>query len=451
MAISEHSRESQYRRQAKSSRRESRNSISPLSQHSQSPDSINSMLGLSNPWDNINSPTVPSHQLSLPTERTLDPRSPVSIGSFSPTAFKEESFSPPTFSLCFRNSSAGSLKRKPEECGEGSSNKSGPLPGFQSLAPYHGSHGLSNTNSPLWTPSTTPELSEGDVYLRHPSMFLAQDVITDKLNSLRIERNKEPLPPLEALCSSSGFPSQATHRWTALQHIHGESSRQPSLPREARTRRYKSRRESRKTTHRHLSHLVEGAGHIKYQSPKPEKSTHCNLKYLVEELDYIRYQRVDCGHKWTVVQSKFRAKFPMTVFPKPRKTQGLQGVTYRQNKFLPRISDGHLKFMENGHVEAVCVKTRGQTRNKQLYTLVYLYPDRAMNYTWVSLSERQRACELNKRREMEMQAGRLRAIEKGTYIEKLPTDVPCGCCPGEDRERDPEKRAENKLRKMITC
>ncbi|KAI0449514.1 hypothetical protein F5B21DRAFT_45318 [Xylaria acuta] len=404
------------RRPVRSPRRELRTSTAALTRCPQSPGGIDSQLGPSSPWDSINSPPTSSHRLSY-SEPILSPRSPISTGAFSPVLlFKEESASPPPFSPCFRAATAGSLERKSEGNGDDSDNKSAPLPGFQSLLPYHESHGRSHTTSALRTPSTSPEPSEGDVCLRRPSLFLAQDPITEKLNHLRIEQNKEPLPPLEALCNNSGFLNQATGQWTALQHVHSKLSQQPKSPREVRHRRSRS----------------------------PE-TRHSNVKYLVEEADYIRYQRVDYGHRWSLVQSRFRAMFPMTEFPLRRKKQGLQGVCYRKNKFLPRFHLGQLVFMENGHVEPICVKTREQSERKHEYTLVYLFPDRAMNYPWVSSVDRQRAREINEKRQKQKTRARLRAIERGTYIEKLPADVPCGCCPGEDRKRDMEKLAEHNL------
>ncbi|KAI8947662.1 hypothetical protein F4801DRAFT_582198 [Xylaria longipes] len=416
MAISAPFPEYPVRRPAKSPRREFRTSTAASTQCPQSPDGIDSQLGLSSSWDGIKSPTPSSHRLSFSNEPLLDPRSPILAGSFSPISFKEEGVSPRPISLCFRDAPTGSLKRKSEEDGEGRDNKSGPLPGFQTFFPYHESHGRSQTTSPIWTPSTSPEPSEGDVHSRRPSLLLAQDPITEGLNRLRIKQNKEPLPPLEALCSSPGFPNQATRQWTALPRVHSEPPLQPEQPREARRRRANS-----------------------------QETTHCNIKYLLEELDFIRYQRVDYGQKWALVQASFSAMFPMTVFPEQRKTQGLQGACYRQNKYLPRIHNDQLVFMENGHVEAVCVKTREQSEKKHLYTLVYLFPERAMNYPWVSSLDRQRARELNEKRQKQWERGRLQAIERGTYVEKLTADdVPCGCCPGEDRERDPEKRIENK-------
>lgn len=360
MVISALSPESLARR---SVRREFRTSLNTSTGRVQPLDGIDSQLELSNPWDNsINSPIASNHRLSYSNNPILSPRSPISIGSFSPISSHEESVFSPT-SPHFRDAPTGPLKRKFEGDGDGNDNAFVPLPGFQSLTlPYCESHGRSSTTSPLRTPSATPEPSEGDVYSRRSSLFQSVDPITEKLNHLRIKQNKEPLPPLEALCNNSGFSSQATHQQATPPHVYSKLCRQLSQPREARKRRAKS-----------------------------SETTHCNVKYLMEELDYIRYQRNEHGHKWAVVEAKFEAMFPT----EDRKTQGLQGVYYRQNKYLPRIHNDQLVFMENGHVESACAKTRDQAE-KHLYTLVYLFPDRAMNYPWVSPLDRSRARELSK-------------------------------------------------------
>ncbi|KAI0446113.1 hypothetical protein F4803DRAFT_569258 [Xylaria telfairii] len=410
MVISLLSPESLARR---SVRRELRTSPDTSAGRAQSLDGIDSQLELPNRWDNgINSPITSNHRLSYSNNPILSPRSPISTGSFSPISFHEEGVFSPT-SPHFKDAPTGSLKRKFKGDG-GNDNDIVPLPGFQSLTlPYYESHGCSSTTSPLRTPSVTPEPSEGDVYSRRSSFFHALDPITEKLNDLRIKQNKEPLPPLGALYNSSEFSSQATHQQATPPHVHNKFCQPPSQPQQARKRRAKS-----------------------------SETTHCNVKYLVEELDYIRYQRVEHSHKWALVEARFGAKFPMT---EERRTQGLQGVYYRQNKYLPHIENNHLVFMENGHVEAACAKTRDQTEKKHLFTLVYLYPERAMNYPWVSPLDRSRARELNEKRQKQMKNARLYAIERGTYIETLTADdPPCACCPDQDRERDPEKRAESK-------
>ncbi|KAJ8122544.1 hypothetical protein ONZ43_g1287 [Nemania bipapillata] len=237
----------------------------------------------------------------------------------------------------------------------------------------------------------TPEPNESNIELWGKAV--PRDPITEKLNQFREKKNKQPLPAFLPMLTTSRFLNDASNTWEALESGHEESTQSPAPPQEIRRRRT--------------------------QTPE---ATHCNVKYLIEELDYIRYQRVDLGLKWAVVENKFCTKFPMTKFP--RKAQGLQGVNYRQNKFLPNIINDRLVFMENGHVEPICIQTRHQTAQKHLFTLVYLYPGH---------SQRQR----------EMEQAQLSAQRLGTYIEKLPADSPCGCCPGEDRERDKSKRADN--------
>ncbi|KAI0419958.1 hypothetical protein F5X98DRAFT_48828 [Xylaria grammica] len=383
------------------------------SRHSRSsrpPGGGDTELGLPISWNNISPFPEPSntsaHRSSFFHEPPSSPSSPVIATLLSPPTPREEGVFPAHISPCPTNSRRGSLKRKPGDDDDGSDDNSVSLPGVKTFLPYRKSPKLSHATSRLWTPSSSPDLSEDDVYLRGPGLLLAQDPIIEKLNRLRMVENKNPLPPLEGLYDQE-FLNQATRKWVTLQNIHGETCQPPTPLQDTRRRRAKC-----------------------------EQTSHCNIKYLIEELDYIRYQRVDLAQSWSLVEANFSTLFPMTVFPEPRKRQGLQGVNYRQNKCLPRLSNGQLVFMDNGHVEPVCVKTREQIEMKHLYTLVHLFPDRAMKYPWVSLMDKQRAYKLHEERQIQMEKGRLEAIERGTYVERLPSDVLCGCCPGEDRERE---------------
>jgi len=301
--------------------------------------------------------STPVHSPLLSRETSSDVDSLMPTQLLSPISVKAEIVN----QVCGLVNSFGQpqrchLKRKLGNCDEDDGFVS--LPGFRSLLSYHESLSHSPEPSPLLTPSTSPEPSEADLSSRRPSLFLTQDPITEKLNRLRKGENKNPLPPLQALCG--------TALYTYKEEQYQQSS-EPSASRKARKRRAKSK-----------------------------NHPHCNIKYAVEELDYIRYQRIDIGQEWDAVEAKFHEKFPMIVFPEERQKQGLQGVYYRQNSVLPRIVDGQLVFMDNGHVEPVCVKTREQSEEKQLYTLVNLFPERAMYYDWVSPKDRQRAREISK-------------------------------------------------------
>ncbi|KAI3336521.1 hypothetical protein HD806DRAFT_542420 [Xylariaceae sp. AK1471] len=401
------------------------------------PKSLKSWDGVETP---VNSPTTSSHRSSFSRETTSDAGSPVPAMLLSPISVKEDSVGRYSLDLShFTVPRSESLKRKLDDDSDGSDDDSVTLPGFESfetLLSYPERLKHSHATSLPLTPSTTSEPGYTDVYSRRPSLlFMPQDTITEKLNCLRKVENKDPLPPLEGLCeppreiTNRGTDrdrrrdrrkgrfmfyrdclKQADHTGLALYNSDGEPCQQPSPPPETKKERAK---------------------------PK-EGHTHCNIKYWVEELDYIRYQRVDLAQTWPLVASKFHAKFPFSALEKNRQVSGLQGVNYRQNKRLPRIIDGQLVFMENGHVEPVCIKTREQTDKKHLYTLVYLFPERAQ-YPWMLPKDRQRAAELSDERIKQMEDERLEATERGTYVEKLPSHIPCGCCPGEDRERNQKK------------
>ncbi|KAI0389916.1 hypothetical protein F5Y17DRAFT_469316 [Xylariaceae sp. FL0594] len=295
------------------------------------------------------------------------------------------------------------LKRKVEDGSPVS------LPGFHTLLAYDelASH-ASPEPSPLLTPCASPEPSEAVYASRRPSLFLAQDPITEKLNHLRLRENRNPLPPIQALYGQPPMPMYAH----AHAHLQQQCQRSPGLQVSAKTRKRRA---------------------------KAKDHPHCNIKYAVEELDYIRYQRMDVGQEWDAVEAKFHEKFPMVVFPEERQKQGLQGVIYRQNAILPRIVDGRLIFMENGHVEPVCVKTREQ-EEKHLYTLVNLFPERAMHYDWVTPKERQRARMIYHDRRAQKEQAVHEARMRGTYVETLEPPEACGCCPAPDRPRQKKQR-----------
>ncbi|KAI1110282.1 hypothetical protein F5Y14DRAFT_369002 [Nemania sp. NC0429] len=391
----------------------------PLPRHARG--AINTQSSLPTSWEhmpqhfNVHS----NHRASRSAEFGSYPQSPASARLSSPFAFTEASVSPAGFPLSLRNDQREATKREAEayDCV-----KDGTLSSTPSFVPYYESASLSHSlaSGPRQTRSVTPDLGGGYIYSKRPRMSPASDPITAILNQARMmnkKEKKEPLLPVAGL-SIPKLQSEATSIWDIPPAPDTNNPfQQPQPPQEVRKRRTRSL-----------------------------ETTHCNIKYHVEELDYIRYHRVDLGLKWSLVESKFRDMFPTTRLSVTRKAGGLQGVNYRQNKFLPHINEaGELIFMRNGHVQPVCIKTRDQTDKKQLYTLVYLYPERALTYPWVSPSDRGQASDLNVGRQIQMERGRREAQLRGSYIEHLPSDAPCGCCPGEDRERGKAKRPVPKM------
>ncbi|KAI0527807.1 hypothetical protein F5B22DRAFT_640786 [Xylaria bambusicola] len=248
------------------------------------------------------------------------------------------------------------------------------------------------------TPSLTPDFGDDDTCSRRSSVSVGFDPILDRLNNLRANQKKHPLPLLDGLCLQTPF-----------EHVEMES------------------------TSEMLTAEETGESKKPQEQEQGEKEPHCNLKYFFEERDYARYLRVDLGQAWKPLAEQFAQ-----MFPKPRSPGGLQGAYYREHKILPLIIGGQLQFMENGHVVPTKVLTRDQSEMKHLYSLVYLYPERAMNYSWLPAAERERAYQLNQERQPQIEMARLEAQQRGTYVEKLPPDEECGCCPSEDRKRNPD-------------
>ncbi|KAI0165764.1 hypothetical protein GGR57DRAFT_135113 [Xylariaceae sp. FL1272] len=336
-----------------------------------------------------------------------------------------------------------------EDEGTHDKGKSIQLPGLRTLLSSisSGESGYSRGAATLRTPSPSPEPNSNYVFSRRSSSFLADDPIMEKLNYLRRQdeykhplpfrqnhdkERRDPLPLLEGLCEPrpavlteyTGVKPPSTRVYDHAEprprlpydYIHRPCLQSPSPPRET----------------------------ARKQRSKTSDEPHCNLKYFIEETDYIRYQRVDLGQSWDTVHQLFNNRYPMKDINKNRKPQGLQGANYRDNKCLPKLSGttSRLVFMENGHVEKVWIKTRQQKENAHLYTLVYLFPERAINYPWILPKDRRRALELHEDRQRQKAGARDAALKRGTYVEPgrlQPED--CACCPKQDRKNDIVKRA----------
>ncbi|KAJ1335367.1 hypothetical protein MN608_02104 [Microdochium nivale] len=168
------------------------------------------------------------------------------------------------------------------------------------------------------------------------------------------------------------------------------------------------------------------------------KGTHCNVKYLPEEQDFIRYHKIDLKESWNeVLQSfkPFQQRFPKEELD--RRIQGLQGVHYRENYAIPkprRETNGRqVCFLPNGHVLAHACKVREQGEYKYMYGLVYLFPERAMDYVWVRPDHRRFAAELSNERIQAREQAKRDAMARGTWVEKL-EDNSCICCETEDTD-----------------
>ncbi|KAI0816347.1 hypothetical protein GGR55DRAFT_674550 [Xylaria sp. FL0064] len=343
----------------------------------------------------------------------------MSVGLLSPTVGNRTS--PYPASPFYSGNDRASWERRLEYDGGASDPHSVSLAGRHSLSYYEPAKSPYTTGA-LRTPSATPEPSD---YSRGSRISLANDPVLEKLNDFRTVGKKKPLPLFQGL-QGQELVNEANWMWAPAQDTldaQSEALQKPQKPQKPKRKRAPART----------------------SRSDPVESSHCNVKYLLEELDWVRYQRVDlnvAGEKnsksaWDQIAYRFNVQFPntKTKIKSPRETGGLQGAYYRQHIALPHILNGQLVFMKNGHVEPVWVKTRDQSEKKHLYYLTYMYPERAMNYDWVEPEHRKFASELNAERELQKELARLEAQRRGTYVEKLPPDVPCGCCPGEDRKR----------------
>lgn len=218
------------------------------------------------------------------------------------------------------------------------------------------------------TPSSSPEPSViGDYTSKNfPPRLLGDDPITRCLNALRMESDKSrTLPPLSQPEGLGSQPTPSTER--PIYHFQGPPPPSPPPPSELGK---KGRSRSR-------------------------KENHINVKYATEELDYIRYHRVDRNMKWDDTTRLFSFQFPIPGLP--RTMPGIQGGYYRQNNGQVPVTtnEGDLCFLLNGHVAPSKTKVREQ-KDKKLYGLAVLFPERAMNYRWVDEETRQVAAKIGK-------------------------------------------------------
>lgn len=129
---------------------------------------------------------------------------------------------------------------------------------------------------------------------------------------------------------------------------------------------------------------------------KKSNQGHNNKRYTVEQMDYIRYLKHDIGIDWKAVEIKFGEAFPWE--EKARPTQGVQGVYYRQNDFVPALdlATNAIIYLPNGHMKGIKKKVREQTKeaDKTIYGLVNLWPEVALTYEWVRDEDRKKAAKM---------------------------------------------------------
>ncbi|RYP17091.1 hypothetical protein DL765_004710 [Monosporascus sp. GIB2] len=287
------------------------------------------------------------------------------------------------------------------------------LPGVDDLLKHQWTHGSRVSSPPdRWaTPSTSPEPPAKEEYTSStsmPAVIQSDDLVTRSLNAWRDKR----LRPLPRLWLMSERPASFDERQTFVQVKRRDPhSRHDPL---------------HKRTRRPLSPRRQGVRKPRSNPDEP----HLNVKYITEELDFIRYHRCDRPTKWKELTESYNAQFHLR-----RRRQGVQGGLYRQNDGqVPHLVDDgrRLDFLPNGHVAPSKTKIRDQ-KDKKLFRLVALFPERAMHYSWVDPESRQEAAKLAKEHATQKEQAKQEAIRRGTWVEK-PEEGTCACCFKEDRE-----------------
>ncbi|KAK6071599.1 hypothetical protein SCUP515_07796 [Seiridium cupressi] len=158
---------------------------------------------------------------------------------------------------------------------------------------------------------------------------------------------------------------------------------------------------------------------------------HNNLRYSKEQMDFIRYLAIEEeGLTWAVREARFARQYPADP-AKERRRQGVQGVYYRQNCYLPKLDleTNAIRYLPNGHQDQMEMKCRKMSKvpNPKLYGLINLWPEEALTYSWVKHEHKQEAIKIVEQRRKEREDARTAAVKSGLWTETAPADS-CACC-----------------------
>ncbi|SPO01069.1 uncharacterized protein DNG_03816 [Cephalotrichum gorgonifer] len=118
----------------------------------------------------------------------------------------------------------------------------------------------------------------------------------------------------------------------------------------------------------------------------PPGHTRNNKKYTTEQVDFTLYFRVDKKLSWQEVIPAYERQFPSEGSNRTR--PGLQGCLYRENLSIPVLDEnGDLTFTEEGNMKVRMLKVREQ---KDKIGLLDRYPNRAIDYSWVSEEDKRK-------------------------------------------------------------
>ncbi|KAK9779595.1 hypothetical protein AB5N19_12718 [Seiridium cardinale] len=158
---------------------------------------------------------------------------------------------------------------------------------------------------------------------------------------------------------------------------------------------------------------------------------HNNHRYSKEQMDFIRYLAIEEeGLTWAVREARFARQYPADP-AKERRRQGVQGVYYRQNLYLPKLDleTNAIQYLPNGHQDQMEMKCRKMSKspNPRLYGIINLWPEEALTYNWVKHEHKQEAMKIVEQRRKEREDAQTAAVKSGLWTENVPADS-CACC-----------------------
>ncbi|KAJ8127957.1 hypothetical protein O1611_g5679 [Lasiodiplodia mahajangana] len=338
------------------------------------------------------------------------------------------------------------------------------------------------------TPSTTPEPRESsnNHNFRHDQRPEMLDSITYVLNRHRREERMPLVAPPLAQFNEFGYIDQATYQWVPRPYFRQDSYAEPPPPpppRDPPRKMPEEKERKAKGGHCNVKYSDEQKDFVRYHRADlaikwdnitkvyENQFKDCPEHRETQGLQGICYRknddlpRIQVPKRSTTFHSKDDPKFrSIDTSQLPAIVNGrllfeeqnqLQSVDIGQLPFvasgrfmfmengqlksigdgnLEPIDNGQLEFMLNGHANWKSVKVRQQNECKEKYSLVFLYPERAMHYDWVQKAHRERAAALIQIRQLQFEKARLITQGLGTYQPKCESTVTCACCTDDERD-----------------
>jgi hypothetical protein len=152
----------------------------------------------------------------------------------------------------------------------------------------------------------------------------------------------------------------------------------------------------------------------RHPTDRVSKTPHSNKAYTSEQVHFIRYTKEDLGVAWKGHPARFRRYWRDN-----RESDQCFSSRYYRCNIRPRHVDW-VPILVDGRpvMDPAPVRGRSTPEGKAMdfpYTLIELFPHRALEYSWVSPADKARAMDILRQDEI-----RDAMIEKGTFVDPDP-------------------------------